>query len=274
MKIMICADMEGISGVVNWEQVSPGEPEYPRFQRIMTDEVNAAIEGAFDAGAQEVVVADGHAGGYNLLIEALDPRVRLNSGNSAPFAMVQGINASFNGAIFIGYHACAGSKHAVLDHTWSSARVANVWLNQKLVGEIGLNAAVCGHFGVPVLMVSGDQTACGEAKELLGAISVAVVKQATSRTSAECLPLEVSQRMVCEAAAKAVGQLSTGQSPDPLQPQEPITMRIELVNALMADQASRLPGASRLDGRRIEFSAADMLEAYAAFQAAVDLARV
>lgn len=265
--------MEGISGVVNWEQVSPGEPEYARFRRIMTAEVNVAIEGVFEAGAQEVVVADGHAGGYNLMIEELDPRARLNSGNSAPFAMVQGIDASFDGAIFIGYHACAGSQYAVLDHTWSSARVANVWLNRKLVGEIGLNAAVCGHFNVPVLMMSGDQTACGEGQELLGPISVAVVKQATSRTSAECLPLEVSQRRVCEAAAKAVKALSTGQKPEPFQPEKPITVTIEFFNALMADQASNLPGANRLDGRRIEFSAADMPKAYAAFQAAVDLAR-
>jgi D-amino peptidase len=187
--------------------------------------------------------------------------------------MVQGIDASFDGAIFIGYHASAGSKQAVLDHTWSSARVANVWLNGKLVGEIGLNAAVCGHFNVPVLMISGDQTACGEAQELLGPISVAVVKQATSRTSAECLPLEVSQHKVCEAAAKAVKELSTGKEPAPFQPETPVTITIEFFNALMADQASNLPSANRLDGRRIEFSAQDMLKAYAGFQAAVELAR-
>src|SRR3990172_2639329 len=120
MKILISVDMEGISGVVNWDQVSPGHSEYERYRRIMTDEVNAAVEGAFEAGAGEVVVTDGHAHGYNLLVEALDGRVRLNSGNSAPLAMVQGIDASFDAALLIGYHACAGSKNAVLDHTWSS----------------------------------------------------------------------------------------------------------------------------------------------------------
>jgi D-amino peptidase len=269
MKILISTDMEGISGVVNWDQVSPGHAEYDRFRRIMTQEVNAAIEGAFEAGADEIIVTDGHAYGYNLLIEELDSRVRLNSGNSAPFAMVQGIDSSFDGAIFIGYHACAGSKNAVLDHTWSSARVANLWLNQQLVGEIGLNAALCGHFEVPVIMVSGDQTACGEARALLGPVSVAVVKQATGRTSAECLPLEVSQRIICESAAQAVQRHDV----QPFQLTPPIQVTLEFFTSLMADQASALPGTKRLDGRRIEFSAEDMPTAYRSFGAAVELAQ-
>ncbi|HZD58583.1 MAG TPA: M55 family metallopeptidase [Anaerolineales bacterium] len=272
MNILIAADMEGISGVVNWDQVSPGHSEYERFRKIMTSDVNAAIEGALQAGAGEIVVADGHAGGDNLLLEDLNPQARLNSGNSAPFAMLQGIDANTGGVLLIGYHACAGSKNAVLDHTWSSARVANLWLNHKLMGEIGLNAALCGHFDAPVLMVSGDQTACGEARALLGGIVVVVVKQATGRTSAECLPVQLSQQNICEAAAKAVRQLTDGKAPDPFKLSEPITVTVEFLNSLMAEQASRLPGAERLDGRRIEFSAEDMPHAYTAFQAAVDLA--
>lgn len=272
MKILIAADMEGISGVVNWDQVSPGHSEYERFRKIMTGDVNAAIEGALQAGADEVVVADGHAGGYNILLENLNPRARLNSGNSARFAMLQGIDADTDGVILIGYHACAGSKNAVLDHTWSSSRVANLWLNHKLVGEIGLNAALCGHFGAAVLMVSGDQTACGEARALLGEIIVAVVKQATGRTSAECLPVQLSQQKICEAAAEAVHQLADGKAPGALQLTSPVTVTVEFLNSLMAEQASRLPDAERLDGRRIEFSAEDMPEAYTAFQAAVNLA--
>ena len=168
MKILIAVDMEGISGVVNWDQVDPRHAEYTRFRRIMTQDVNAAIQGCLAAGAKEVVVADGHASGYNILIEELDPRARLNSGNSAPLAMVQGIDASFNAAMFVGYHACAGSMNAILDHTWSSSSVANVWLNGVLVGETGLNAAVCGHFNVPVIMLSGDQTVCAEARAPAG----------------------------------------------------------------------------------------------------------
>jgi D-amino peptidase len=273
MKILIAADMEGISGVVNWDQVSPGHSEYERFRKIMTGDVNAAIEGALQAGADEIVVADGHAGGYNLLLEDLNPQARLNSGNSAPFAMLQGIDSDTDGVILIGYHACGGSKNAILDHTWSSSRVANVWLNHKLVGEIGLNAALCGHFGVAVLMVSGDQTACGEARALLGEIVVAVVKQASGRTSAECLPVQLSQQKICEAATKAVQQLAGGKALNPFKLTEPITVTVEFLNSLMAEQASRLPGAERLDGRRIEFSVKDMPQAYTAFQAAVNLVR-
>ena len=273
MKILIAADMEGISGVVNWDQVSPGHSEYERFRKIMTGDVNAAIEGALQAGADEIFVADGHAGGYNLLLEDLNPQARLNSGNSAPFGMLQGIDSDIDGVIFVGYHACAGSKNAILDHTWSSSRVANVWLNHKLVGEIGLNAALCGHFGVAILMVSGDQTACGEARALLGEIAVTVVKRATGRTSAECLPVQLSQQKICEAATKAVQQLASGKQTNPFKLAEPVTVTVEFLNSLMAEQACRLPGAERLDGRRIEFSAEDMPRAYTAFQTAVDLAR-
>ncbi len=175
MKILIAADMEGISGVTNWDQVDPSKPEYPRFCKIMTADVNAAVLGAFDGGATDVVVSDGHAGGYNILIENLDPRVHLNSGNSAPFAMVQGIQAGdFSGAIFVGYHARSGTENAVLAHTWSSKRIANVWLNDVLVGEHGLNAAVCGAFGAPVIMITGDQTTIAQAEELLGPLETAI----------------------------------------------------------------------------------------------------
>src|SRR5512143_4039607 len=99
--------------------------------------------------------------------------------------MVQGIDQGIDGVIFIGYHARAGTQNAILDHTWSSRRVANLWINETLIGEIGLNAAVCGHFSVPVIMISGDQSACQEAEELLGAVEKAVVKQASGRMSAE-----------------------------------------------------------------------------------------
>lgn len=127
MKILIAADMEGISGVTHWDQVSSGHFEYPRFRAIMTDDVNAAIAGAFEGGATDVVVTDGHGSGTNLLIERLDQRARLNAGNTSPFAMVQGIESGdFDGVIFIGYHARSGSADGVLAHTWSSMRVARV----------------------------------------------------------------------------------------------------------------------------------------------------
>lgn len=272
MKILIAADMEGISGVTHWDQVTTTHPEYARFRKIMTADVNAAIRGAAQAGAEEIVVTDGHASGTNILIEELDARARLNAGNGSPFSMVQGIDATVDGALFVGYHARSGSLNAILNHTWSGS-VQDVTLNGRGVGEIGLNAAVCGHFGVPVLMISGDQTACGEARDLLGSIETAVVKQAVGKMSAECLPLELSQRLICEAAARAVGRLRAGETFTPFRTAEPVQVVVEFQLPEMAEGASLLPGARRPDGRRIEFTAPDMPSAYQFFRAVVSLAR-
>jgi D-amino peptidase len=273
MKILIAADMEGISGVVNWDQVTPGHREYERFRRLMTLDVNAAIQGAVSAGANEVLVTDGHSSGYNILIEELDPRARLNSGNLSPMSMVQGVQEGVDGVFFIGYHACAGSGHAILDHTWSSSTIANVWLNDQLVGETGLNAAVCGHFNAPVLMISGDQTVCGEAKDLLESLEFAVVKQATTRMSAECLAPAQAREKICEAAARAITRLLSGEGPAPLRIETPVKIRVEFFTSDMADRAERMPDTRRLAAKEIEISAVDMPPAYQAFRSAVSLAR-
>ncbi|MFO7623023.1 MAG: M55 family metallopeptidase [Anaerolineales bacterium] len=273
MKILIAADMEGVSGVVHWDQVDPEHAEYVRFRRVMTGDVNAAIQGAFEAGASEVIVSDGHAYGRNLLIEELDPRVRLNSGSPAPLAMIQGIEEDVNGVMFVGYHARAGTPNAILDHTWSSRSVANLWLGDILVGESGLNAAFCGYFNVPVIMVSGDQTVCSEAIELLGPLEVAVVKRASGRMAADCLPPTLAQREIHAAAVRAVKRLASGEAPAPFVLPVPVKVTVEFYQSEMADNASLLPGIQRTAGRRIEFMAENIHIAYNGFRAAVSLAR-
>ena len=272
MKLLIAVDMEGISGVVNWDQVDPSHAEYQRFRAIMTEDVNAAIEGAVSGGAKEVLVADGHWNSSNILIEKLDRRASLNSGSPSPFSMVQGVDSGVDGAFFIGYHARAGSLNAILDHTWSSVRVANVWLNGQLTGEFGLNASVCGHFNVPALMISGDQTVCAEARGWVANIETAQVKKASGRWAAECLPLEVSRRLIRETAERAVRNFMTRTHPAALQMTTPVTIRVEFQAAQMADNAVIMPGAVRVDGRTIEFTAPDMPAAYLAFRSAVGLA--
>src|SRR5574339_890339 len=197
MKILLAVDMEGITGVTTWDQVTPGHAEYARFRKLMTQDVNAVIRGALEAGADEVIVADGHWNGSNILVEELDARARLNTGSPSPFSMMQGIDESVDGVMFIGYHARNGTPSAILDHTWSSRTVANIWLNDILTGEYGLNAALAGHFGVPVIMASGDQTACKQMSEQLGDIEPAVVKQASGRFAAECLSPEVTRDVIC-----------------------------------------------------------------------------
>jgi D-amino peptidase len=272
MKILIAADMEGITGVVSWDHVNPSHTEYARFRRLMTGDVNAAIRGAFEGGASEVTVSDGHNLGRNILIEDLDPRARLNSGTPSPFSMVQGVDKGVSGVIFIGYHARIGSQNAILEHTWSDERVANLLINGQPFGEIGLNAAVSGHFGAPVLMISGDQTACAEATALLGEVETAIVKTASSRMAAELLPPAVAQEKIQVRARKAVQRLANGEAPKPLRLQTPITMAIDFVQSEMADKAALLPGARRAE-RRVEYSAADMVTIYAAFRTALALAR-
>ena len=272
MKILIAADMEGISGVVHWEQVSPGSTEYTRFRRLMTGDVNAAIRGAFQGGAQEVVVSDGHSNGRNILIEEMDARARINSGSPSPFSMVQGIDHGVAGMIFIGYHARSGSQNAILEHTWSDERVANLWINGEPFGEIGLNAAVGGHFDVPVIMISGDQTACAEASALIGNLETVIVKRASSRMAAECLSPEEAQQKIQIAASLAVSHLIKNQAPPPLRLSTPITMVIDFVHSEMADRASLLPGSERV-GRRVAYTALNMPAIYAAFRTALALAR-
>jgi len=271
MKILIATDMEGITGVTTWDQVTPGHAEYARFRKQMTEDVNAAIRGAFDAGAEEVIVADGHWNGSNILVEELDPRAKLNTGSPSPFSMMQGIDESVAGVMFIGYHARNGSPNAILDHTWSSRTVANVWLNDILTGEYGLNAAVAGHFGVPVIMVSGDQPACAQVSELLGDVETAVVKQASGRFAAECLAPQVTQELICSSAQRAVERLAIGKAPEPFVVDVPITVTVEFFTSDVADRATRIPFTKR-EGTRVSLTVQEMASAYNGFRAMVMLA--
>jgi len=272
MKILIAADMEGITGVVHADHTNPSHAEYGRFRKLMTADVNAAIKGAFDGGAAEVIVSDGHWDNRNIMIEELDPRARLNAGGPRPFSMVEGIDSGVNGVIFVGYHARMGTANAILDHTWSSGRVDGVWLNGQAVGEIGLNAAVCGHFAAPVIAITGDQSACAEATVLLGAVETVIVKRATGRNSAECLSPEVTQDKIRKVVKRAVKRLAAGQAPAPFRLNAPITVAVEFIRCEQADAAALLPGAQRLEGKRVEVTAEEMPAAYRAFRALVGLA--
>jgi D-amino peptidase len=269
MKILIAADMEGITGVTNWDHVDPSTAEFPRFRRLMTQDINAAIRGVYDSGADEVLVTDGHNRGTNALIEELDPRARLICGDFSPLAMIQGIDQGVDGVILVGYHARAGSQNGILDHTWSSRKVANLWLNDILVGEYGLNAAVAGHYDVPILMLTGDQTVCAQASDLLGNLETVVVKTAISRMAADCLPPQVTAGLIQSAASKAVKRLKNGDAPKPFKVSTPVHVTIDYNTSDQADQAALFPGSQRLDGRRLTFTANDMLAAYLAFQTAI-----
>ena len=271
MKILIAVDMEGITGVTTWDHVTPGHAEYARFRKLMTHDVNAAVRGAIDAGADEVVVADGHWNGSNILIEELDPRARLNSGSPSPFSMMQGIDESVDGVFFVGYHARNGTPNAILDHTWSSRTVANLWINDILTGEYGLNGALAGHFGVPVVLATGDQTACAQIVNQLGELETAVVKQASGRWAAECLAPQVTQEMIYMAATRAVQRLQDGEVSAPFVVDTPVHVTVEFFSSDMADRASKIPSTQR-DGRCVSLSVQDMAAAYNGFRSMVMLA--
>jgi D-amino peptidase len=271
LKILISCDMEGITGVTSWDHVDPFKEEYQRFRHIMTWDANSAIDGAFEGGADEVVVTDGHWNGLNILIEELDKRVKLNSGiGTSQFSMMQGIDDSFDGVFFVGYHARACSESGILDHTWST-NFNNVWLNGILVGEYGLNAALAGSFGVPAVMISGDQTACRQARELLGNLETAEVKNASGRHSALCLTPVESQELIRRTSIKAMENLRKGVAPKPYVVGTPVQITIELISSDMADRVGRLPDSQRV-GNKISITSPDMAIAYTAFRAAAGLA--
>jgi D-amino peptidase len=176
LKVYISADMEGVAGVVGREQLEPQGLEYNQFRSFMTAEVNAAVEAARDEGATEIVISDSHGHGLNLLLDALPQDIQLVRSWPRPLGMMEGIDASFCAAIFIGYHASVGNINGIVAHTVSSKAFLSVRINGVEMSEGGMNALIAGHFGVPVVMISGDDAAVREVSDMLGPIEGAVVK--------------------------------------------------------------------------------------------------
>jgi D-amino peptidase len=192
LKIYISADMEGVVGAVTGEQLGPGGFEYERFRQFMTDEVNAAIDAARAAGATEFLVSDSHGNGQNLLIEQLPDDVMIVRSWPRPLGMMEGIDETFDGVIFIGYHASTANTRGVRAHTMSSANITGLRLNGIEMTEGSMNAAIAGHFGVPVILVSGDDAAVAENQVIIGDIEGAVVKWAKGFHSAQTLTPEAA----------------------------------------------------------------------------------
>jgi len=268
MKVYISCDMEGISGVVAGRQTEMSNEEYKRAQKLMTREVNAAIEGALAGGATEILVNDSHGSMRNILIEELNPNAQLISGSPKPLSMMQGIDeSSFDAAFFIGYHAQAGTAYSVLDHTYSGI-VYQVSLNGQLLGETGLNAALAGYFGVPVVLVTGDKLLVEEATALLETAEGVAVKESYGRYAAKCLAPETVHALIREAAQSA---LSRDGRPFIIEP--PITLAVDFTSSAHLDMAELIPGSHRTSGRHIEYTHDDLLTAYKVWRAMLKLAR-
>ena len=260
MKIFVSVDLEGISGVVNWEQTSPGNSAFEDARTLMAGEALAVAEGLFEGGATEVLVNDSHGGGRNIKIADADPRIRLISGHSEPLSMMQGIDESFDAAMLIGYHAGAGTA-GVLSHT-HNGKVWSAKMNSRVVGEIGINAAVAGYFGVPVVMVTGDSMACREALAHLGTVETVAVKEPITRYSASCLHPTVARERIKSAATGVLERLHEFE-PFTLEP--PIEIGLTFNHTGFADAAGIMPGAKRTDATTVSYSSEDFMDVYRAF---------
>jgi D-amino peptidase len=273
MRVYISVDMEGIAGVVHEDQTDPTQSrhagEYNRFRRLMTAEANAAIAGAVDAGASGVVVNDSHWLMRNLLAEELNPAAELLSGGPKRLSMVEGIDGGFDAAMFIGYHARAGTLHAIIDHTYTS-RVYEVRVNGQPAGELALNAARAGVHGVPVALVSGDQALASEARALLGTqLETVVVKESVGRFAARSLPPSVACQRIRSGAAAALGRKHS-----PFMFETPIRVEVDFVVSQMADMAELVPGSRRISGRTVGYTGEDYPEVFRAWRAMYNLASV
>lgn len=257
LKVYISADMEGLTGVVTAEQLGPDGFEYGAFRDVMTGEVLAAIAGARAAGATHILVSDSHGNGQNLLLDRLPEDVLVVRSWPRPLGMMEGIDSSFDAVVFIGYHAGTTNPKGVRAHTFSSANLARVALNGRDVPEAGMNAAVAGHFGVPVVMISGDDAAVGEARSLLGEIEGAVVKQAISFHAATTLTPAAGRALIRDRVEAALRRLDDFQ---PYVLEGPVTLDLTYKNYRPAQVAAYLPGIERTDAHSIRYVATDIIE--------------
>ena len=268
MDVFISADVEGVAGIADWDQIRSGGGDYGIGRSLMAGEVNAAVEGAFAGGAERVVVNDSHGRMTNLEPQALDPRARLVLGHYKPMYMLQGLDASFGAAFFLGYHGAIGEPEAVLSHTYNPRAIWEAKVDGRVVGEIGINALVCEYFGVPIRLVTGDQVTAREARETVPGVHVAEVKRSFGRYSAENLsPRDARSaiRREAEACLQAVPLV------EPVR--RPVTLELTFLVADMASMAEWIRGVDRIGPRTICLTAHDGLEAYLSFIAIVTLTR-
>lgn len=258
VRIFISVDMEGIGGIGTSAMTSTGGKDYDTGRKLMTAEVNAVVAAIFEAGPAEIVVNDSHGDMQNLLHTELDPRVEYIQSNIKPLGMVQGLDASFNGVIFIGYHAMAGAENGFLAHT-GSGNVKGLWLNGVEVGEGGLNTYFAGSLGVPLLVASGDRTFTEEIKKLAATRAV-VTKEAIGASAAKLIHPDVVKKALQSETKAALKDIS--KTKPFAAPQGPVEFKIKVDSPTRADVAMSIPGMKRIDGYTVSYQAKNIEEAY------------
>jgi len=261
LKVFISIDMEGVTGVVNWEDVSRSGKDYDYFRRIMTREANAAIEGALAAGATEIVVRDSHGSARNILPELLNENALLiRDWSGGPKVMMEGLDESFDAVIFLGYHAKAGTPDALLEHT-SSGTVTDFSVNGISMPEAGYNALIAGYYDVPVVFVAGDKLLCDQITALLGDVETVPVKKGIGAAAVNLHP-EVTREMIRTGVERALRNLD---SYEPYRLEAPYTLVLKLKDEGMVYNGSYYPGAERTGDWELTYRSNDFLEIMLAF---------
>lgn len=255
MNIFVMVDMEGISGINCREQVTPGTALYEEGRQMMTSDIDSCVQGCALAGADRIVVRDAHGSAQNFRWLDLPEQAEYIIGPIGNRRM-PGIE-TFDGVILLGYHAMAGTANAILEHTWSSSGIQNLYLNGRKTGEIGLDAAIAGEYGKPVILVSGDDKACAEATEFLPGVVTAEVKTGCGLYGGRLLSRVKSGAIIREKTAEAVRQIS---SIKPCQAEHPVVLRVELTERSQPPSLIERPYVRLIDSRTYEVEA-DSVEA-------------
>lgn len=270
MKIYVSSDMEGTAGVVDWSQCLAPEPEYEYYRGLLQAEVNAAIEGAMSAGATSFLVNDSHSNMQNLRPDALAGNARYLSGRHKPMYMMEGLDASYDAVFFVSYHGSMASEASALSHTYNPRAIGRVRLNGVEVGESGINALVALGHGVPIVLVTGDDTTAEEAERVCPGIHSAVVKTSVTRFAADSLHPTAACQLIRERAAAAVAGLGAARPP---QIELPATLEVLFHNGDLAQMATRITGVEKVDARTITITDDDPIRLYQTFITVVLLTR-
>jgi len=255
LKVFISVDMEGVSGLIHWDETGQGGADYALFRKLMTAEANAAISGALDAGATEIVVRDAHDSARNILPDQLRPEARLIREWNGPLSMMEGIDRSFDAVVFVGNHARAGTPDAVLKHTMSLS-LYDVILNGVRLPEAGWNAAIAGYFDVPVVFLSGDAAICKQIREIVGTVETVAVKEGLGKAASMVHPAK-AQEMIQRGVAAALRNLKAYK---PYKPSPPYKLEIVFTDENLAQRASWVPGAVRTGERSVAFASSDLMD--------------
>lgn len=258
-RIYISVDMEGMAGAAAGDELSADGRDYDRFRKMLTSEVLAVIKGAEEAGATEFVISDSHGSERNLLVEQLPENALLIRGKPRPLAMMQGIEQGhFDGAIFLGYHASATNPKGLFAHTWSARQVASVKLNGVEASEGLLNAALAGQFGVPIILVTGDDVTVEELKSTVGSMEGVVVKRSVGFLAGEMIAPTKAQAMIRDGARRAVQNIRSYKA---AKAPSPAIIDLAFTFYQPAELLSWLPSVERTGARSIRYRSKDMAEA-------------